>query len=244
MIREFALEPELVATWTDRPTCRFFRNELGLGTGRIVSRYPKRWRTLVYAAFQALHEPRPLADHEAAANQLRQTRLTELVQRLAEVMVQRRDHLWDSEFPWFDNACAEHQRRPFDAILARSATGGPPCTITDDSCEASNPTWHAPRSACVRRTPEDLAASVAMLLRSCSVAVFVDPHFGPENPRYRATFLRYFAALYSDRASGVWPRVGILTASDAEDGYYARECLAQRATTAWMTSRSSRGLPT
>ena len=41
MIHEYALEPELVATWTDRNTCRYFKESFGLGQGRLVSQVSK-----------------------------------------------------------------------------------------------------------------------------------------------------------------------------------------------------------
>ena len=51
MIHEYALEPELVASWHDRMQFRFFIGQFGFGTGRVVSRYPKQWRELVLEEF-------------------------------------------------------------------------------------------------------------------------------------------------------------------------------------------------
>ena len=42
MVYEFALEPELVATWHDRKEYLFFEEKFGLRTGGIVSSYPRK----------------------------------------------------------------------------------------------------------------------------------------------------------------------------------------------------------
>ncbi len=47
MVYEYALEPELVATWGNRQDFRYFVEKFGLGQPRIVSRYPKPWKRLV-----------------------------------------------------------------------------------------------------------------------------------------------------------------------------------------------------
>ena len=80
MIHEYALEPELVATWGNRHDYRYFLEKFGLGQPRIVSRYPERWTRLVWQAF------RPANDFET-------TRMTELLARLSEHTVRRRNYL-------------------------------------------------------------------------------------------------------------------------------------------------------
>lgn len=55
MLYEYAIEPELVATWSDRKVGRYFADKFGLGSPRIVSRYPKRWKKLVWSAWEQLH---------------------------------------------------------------------------------------------------------------------------------------------------------------------------------------------
>ena len=40
MIYEFAVEPTLVATWSDRKEFRFFDGKFGLGRQRVLCRYP------------------------------------------------------------------------------------------------------------------------------------------------------------------------------------------------------------
>ena len=84
MIYEYALEPDLVATWTDRHVCRYFMQNFGFGEGRIVSRYPNSWQRRVWNAFDG-------------ADDFARVRLTELLARLSERMVQRCDTNWEAD---------------------------------------------------------------------------------------------------------------------------------------------------
>jgi len=43
MIYEYALEPELVATWADRRIARYFVEKFGLGQLCVVLRFFKVW---------------------------------------------------------------------------------------------------------------------------------------------------------------------------------------------------------
>ena len=43
MIHEYALEPELVASWHSLYKFHLFSGKFGFGAGRVVSRYPKKW---------------------------------------------------------------------------------------------------------------------------------------------------------------------------------------------------------
>lgn len=101
MIYEYALEPEMVAAWGDRHNHRFFLREFGLGSGRLVSKYPKAWAKKVWDSFDG-------------ASQMDRKRLEELLVRLKETMVKRKDPVWDdAQESWLENALAEHARHHF-----------------------------------------------------------------------------------------------------------------------------------
>ena len=106
MIHEYALEPELVATWGNRHDFRYFVEKFGLGQPRIMSRYPKRWNRLVWEAFRG-------------DDGIERKRMEELLVRLGENMVRRRDYVFNPEQSWLVNAYDEDTRVPFYAILAR-----------------------------------------------------------------------------------------------------------------------------
>ena len=47
MLSEYALDPELLSNWKD---FRFFASQFGAAQGRLISRFPKKWKGLVMEA--------------------------------------------------------------------------------------------------------------------------------------------------------------------------------------------------
>lgn len=109
MIYEFALDPELVATWHERKEYLFFDEKFGLNTGRIISGYPSsKWKKLVWQAFDS-------SSH--GNNENARMRLGALIDALWENTAKRKSTF--SKIPiWLERAEAEHNERPFRAIIA------------------------------------------------------------------------------------------------------------------------------
>ena len=215
MIYEYALEPELVATWTNRSDCRYFKESFGLGQGRVVSRYPKRWKRLVWNAFNSTDD-------------FAQKRLEELLARLSEQMVQRSDAWWDGESTsWCDNAEREHERLPFRAILARTNPKNHVHVLTENDLDEDSATrWAVERGYSVARSATEMADTVAPLLRCSSDVIFVDPHFGPERPRYRRTFKAFLEQMVCQRPGEMPKRIEVHTGVEdtGTEEFFRGEC--------------------
>ena len=166
MIYEYAIEPGLVATWSDRKNSRYFAEKFGLGSPRTVSRYPKKWKKYVHKACEALTDK----DN---------TRMTELIELLAESMVKRKNIDWNSDLSWTDSAVKEDQRISFHAILAKSNPSGHPSILVADELDEKTARWNHLRGMKVDRTGKDIAHAVGGLLRAAEKIVFVDPYFDP-----------------------------------------------------------------
>ena len=111
MIYEYALEPELVASWYDYRKYQPFADKFGFEAGRIVSHYPGHWEDLVLAAFgAACPKPKPVEKKRL---------MTLLTKTFRKPVVDRSGCPWDENLTWLDNAEKEHARRPFHAILVR-----------------------------------------------------------------------------------------------------------------------------
>ncbi len=186
MIHEYALEPELVATWGNRHDFRYFVEKFGLGQPRIVSRYPKRWKRLVWDAFRD-------------DNELERKRLEELVVRLCEHMVYRKDAVWNPENPWLENARTENARVPFHAILARENPSRYATTLTPDDINGGSALWAVPQGRTVARSPQEMAQAVAPMLRIARRIIFVDPRFGAENARHRRPLEAFLRSVLAGR---------------------------------------------
>ena len=216
MIYEYALEPELVATWTDRSTCRYFKESFGLGQGRVVSRYPKRWKRLVWNAFNSTDD-------------FARKRLEELLASLSEQMVQRSDARWDGESTsWRDNAESEHERLPFHAILALTNLENYAHVLTEREIidEDSAVRWAVGRGCFVERNAVEMAEVVAPMLRCSSIVVFIDPHFGPGLPRFRRPFAAFLEQMVRQRPGEMPKRIEVHTGAEdtGTEEFFREEC--------------------
>jgi hypothetical protein len=213
MIYEYALEPELVATWSDRRIGRYFIEKFGLGQPRVVSRYPRAWKRLVWEAF-------------AGGNDLDRKRMEELLARLCEVMVKRRAGVWTQSQTWLANAEAEHARSPFHAILARQNSRKHPRVLIADDLDERATHWDLPRGVTVGRTAASMAATVKSMLRAAESVFFVDPYFGPERPRHRRSLRAFLRALMDGRPSARPQRIQIFTSIDSTGTkeFFEEEC--------------------
>jgi hypothetical protein len=215
MIHEYALEPELVATWGNRHDFRYFVEKFGFGQPRVVSRYPKPWKRLVWEAFRS-------------PDDLDRTRMVELLQRIGEPMVHRRDYLWNAGRTWVENAQAEHRRAPFHAILARENPHHDTSILVASALEATTPLWAVPRGVTVMRRAADMATAVAAMLRIAEVIVFVDPYFGPDSLRHRRTLEAFLQAVNEGRAVDGPGRLEVHTSMDEDRtgtrAFFEAEC--------------------
>jgi hypothetical protein len=216
MIFEYALEPKLVSKWGKRENCRFFIDKFGLGEGRLVSRYPKKWKRHVWKAFE-----------DQASGDIERTRLTELVARISETMVKRYDYAWEEGKEWIDNAVAENRRFPFHAILAKDSVNGAESVVSEDEIYNNPLFMDIPRGLCVNRNAADIVHAVSSLLKCSSVIILVDPHFGPENPRHRILFQALMRELTLDRPGKLPVRIEVLLKVKSSADFFRRECASR-----------------
>ena len=201
MLYEYAIEPELVATWGDRRAGRYFADKFGLGSPRIVSRYPKRWKKLVWNAWERL---------ETGNNEIDHARMTELIEQLSEAMVRRTNAVGNPDETWLNNTTEEHQRVPFHAILARRNSTGHAGILAADDLDERTPLWTAPRGVTISRNAAAIAGAVGNMLRIATDITFIDPYFAPHHRRFRNVMEACLKACLYERV-GDPPRIRILS---------------------------------
>ena len=218
MLFEYAVEPELVATWADPLTGRYFIDRFGIGSPRLISRYPKRWKRRVWDAWEAIE----IGNGREADRQRR--RMETLIQRLSSVMVERPGAVWDPDRSWVENAVA--QRVPFRAVLTRQNPTGDPKILVADDLDESTSRWAAPHGRTVPRRAEAIAEAVGSMLRIATNMIFVDPYFAPHRTRFVRVIAACIGAGCKGRASGP-ARVGIFSSDREENGtcgHFEAEC--------------------
>ena len=184
MIHEYALEPELVATWHSLNSRHFIEqfgfDSDGRATGRVVAQYPnKKWRKQVWEAFDA--------NFGQSAREDDRERITELLIQLTMPEVRRSGGTWDDQCTWLENAEEENERRRFHAILARDNPYDNPQVMCEEDVlgMAPPPAWRVPREIPVLRTAASMATHLEPMLRCATRILFIDPHFRPGEPRFQ-----------------------------------------------------------
>ena len=190
MIHEYALEPELVATWYDHHLYRYFierffgfEKDTGDATGRVVAQYPSdMWQNLVWDAFEK--------NFGSTATTLDWQRMEELLKQLLKEPTVRRPCppcIWDYEQTWLENAEEENRRHPFQAIFALDDPRNHRNVVrADDFLNMSaSAVWRIPNSIVVDRTADSMAKSLKPMLRCATRIFFIDPHFRASEPRYQ-----------------------------------------------------------
>lgn len=195
MIHAYAVEPQLAATWGRREEFRYIHDKFGLGTPRVLLELPafSKWKK---AVFEAAGDIR--------LSETDMTRIAELFRILGEQRSRRPDAVFDGQIPWLANAEREHIRRSFAGIIAGVNPKNNPAVLTGAQLDAGEPRWHREAGGVIARTPEAMAGALFALLSNASQVHLVDPHFGPENARYRKVLEAILAAmLTSGRAAAV-----------------------------------------
>ena len=168
MFYEYALEPQLLNNWRD---FRYFFENMGMSRGRLISRYPKHWKRIVYES---------LTD----CGDMERKRIEEALIRAADEKLLRRNNEWDRNKDWLTNAEAEHARNPFHAIIAKSNPHANASVLVGDVLVEHEPLWVLNSSCFVPRKAQDMADGVATLLQASREIIFIDPHFDPDKSRY------------------------------------------------------------
>ncbi len=178
MIHEFAVEPEVMATWGH---FRVLWDDFGASQGRFLVEYPGNWRKRVYELAGQLSAP-------VKANAIC-SRLSDPGQR--HRLVGPGGRTFDPQREgWIENALADHSSRgSFRAIVAHRGVEGRSDVIAAEDLERDARPWKVERQdkACPRCARE-MYQRVGSLLCHSRELVLVDPHFDPSEPRFAQPF--------------------------------------------------------
>jgi hypothetical protein len=211
MLKEYALQPELLSSW---PVFRLLSDKFGYGRGRVISRYPRRWKRLVYES---------LVDCKV----IEKKRIEEGLIRL-ETALYPRYHEWNKEMPWLPNAIEENGKRPFEAIISSHNPDANTSVICEDELdEEKEPRWQAETQRRIERTATEMASCAKLFLQNAKDIIFVDPHFNPQVQRFKRP-LNAFLQIVSNRPTNIpINRIEIHTGhtSNGTKDYFDAECI-------------------
>ena len=186
MVYEYALDPEMVASWANPENFRFFIDKFGWGTPRALAEYPgfNNWKSRIKRSLKCIK----VTD---------KTKLAEVLKILKENII-KRDGKFDGNLSWLENALAEHEGRPFHAIIAESNSDKQAVLHASRLGINPDPYWDIPNEAIVPKTAAEMARIVEPMLRLCNEVIFIDPHFAKDiDPeRQQSRYLKSFEAFF------------------------------------------------
>jgi len=173
MIKEFAVEPEaIVSSYRD---FSYIVEKFGVCEGRVISRFPKTWKRLVYEAAQARHQ-----------GKVEGKKIEERLRRLPdEVLVAMSRPAGTGG--WIEVAIAEHQRQPFDYLITKAPQGIAEAVLVED-LDGEHPCLQITREISIPREPEAMASACAFLVKTAKVIKIIDPHLDFSKSRFREPF--------------------------------------------------------
>jgi len=173
MIKEFALEPDVLAS-SFREFC-YFVEKFGISQGRVISRFPRNWKRLVYAAAQkSLNGTAELSRIEIRLDQLPEDALVAFGRPGGDVTQ-----------PWLSRAVVEHARQPFAAIIATSNPLSHADILLSHELDESDARFNSLGQTHINRTAAEIVSCVHPLLCNSRKVKLIDPHFDPTAMRWK-----------------------------------------------------------
>lgn len=192
MIKEFALEPDvLAASFRD---FSYFIEKFGVSQGRVISRFPKDWKRMVYEAAQASLR----GTKELSRIEIRLRAITN------DVLIASRSPSSDGTQPWLTRAIIEHGCKPFAAIIARENPTAHTGVLVAATLDDSDARFQAAGQRHITRTAAEIVDCVELLLRASTTVKLIDPHFDPTKMRWGRMLELVLTALCSNGQTGVF----------------------------------------
>lgn len=190
MLQEYALEPTLLNNWKD---VRFFLSQFGFDQGRLILRYPSKWKQMVYESL-------------GSCGDIEKSRIIECLRRVDSKLVKNGEWEWTNALGWLDNALRGNEINPIHAIIAKDPPEPPGNVLAADlihdasGVDTANLTpaqllWRARKNKIFRREAAEFSEITRRFVTYANTIRFIDPHFGPENSRHRIPFKEILANL-------------------------------------------------
>ena len=213
MIREFAIEPEVMAVW------QHFRElwpHLGASRGRLVAEYPPDWRDKVCRL----------------AYDMSSAKAASIAARLKPPPGQgvvpcwiRTNRPFDRSKDWLSNAEKHQPPAEFHAIIARKNPRGLRRVLVAGEFNQDQPPWKVQLQCEIPRTAAELLACVRLLLDHSEEIMLVDQNFDPLLDRFRDPLAAW---LQSRDPTRPWRQCELHLAHPMDNGQPDKAVLATR----------------
>jgi hypothetical protein len=201
MIKEIAVEPEVMADW------RHFRElweDFGVSRGRLFSEYPLDWREKVCR--------RALEKSSTKAGSI----MARLKPAPGQVAIRKwipTNRSYDKGKDWLTNAEKHEPPTTFDAIIASNNPRNKSRVLVAGEFPKDQPPYKVSQQAKIPRTPEALLKCAQLLLAVSDDLLLIDPHFDASEPRFIGPLTAF---LCSRDAGRPWKRCELHTERPAD----------------------------
>lgn len=203
MFKEIAIEPAAVST--SYRDFSYIIEKFGINEGRLIAAFPSKWKKLVYAAAQ-----------QQLRGTLDLSKLEVRLKSLGEDVFYARNRPGEGcSTDWLAAAIAEHERLPFDAIIANAPADSPIVIVAVELdgrhvCLRPNRQWN------IRREAEVMASLCSPLLGGAKHIKLIDPHFDTGLYRFKRPFQEFLKYVRPGA------KIDIFRADDADEAYILR----------------------
>ncbi len=213
MIKEVAIEPEVMATWQH---FRDLWDDLGVSRGRLVAEYPPDWREIV------CRKAYDVSSVKAAsiAFRLKPPPGSNGVKKWIAT-----NRAYAKGKDWLNNAERHEPPTAFDVIVARANPRNRNRVLVAGDYPTDQAPWKTDTNKEIPRTAADLTNCARLLLSASDELVLVDPNFDAAEARFRDPF----AALMQIRpAAKPWRRCELHVAHPLDRGQPDKAVLGNR----------------
>lgn len=207
MLHEYALDPVVLSNWH---SFRYFYEKFGVAHGRLISRFPKKWKRMVYEAC-------------GGCGDIERKRIEEKLRDI-DAMLLPTGRSYDVNLPWLNNAEVQHRLQPFHAIIANENPRKVDEILIADEIEENMPLWKVSREIPVPRKAADLAKCLATLLQNSTEILFIDPHFRPYESRYKNALRHFVEVAFANNRKFKRIEYHLEENPDATAVFFEREC--------------------
>ena len=209
MIKEYAVEPEVMATWQH---FREIFDDVGASHGRLVAVYPTDWTERVRNLRLKLSPP------------VRAAAITERMRHSPHKFIPA-NRAFDKGKDWLTNAEKHEPPKAFDAIIARTNPRNRNRVLVAGEFPRHLTPWQVPHQREVPRTAANLLACAKLLLESSDEILLVDQNFDPAEPRFKDPLAAW---LQSRNAARPWKRCELHLAHPLDNGAPDKKVLGNR----------------
>lgn len=187
MLREYALDPNVLTNWKD---FRYFIEKFGISEGRLISKYPKKWKYFVYLSLAKNAKYPKSAEIEI--------NLKEEIDKIDPNIIApaRKNYFWDHKTSWLISAVEEHKRKAFHAIISNERHEECSELLVADFLNEKHKLWKSQRELCIPRDKKELAKALSLFLQVSQDIVFIDQYFRPGKDEFISTFKYYLKNLF------------------------------------------------